>query len=46
MEGLGKLKNPMTSSEFVPATFGIVAQCLNELRYRVPHVFKIWIEKA
>jgi hypothetical protein len=36
MEGLGKLKNAMTSSEIEPATSRLVAQCLNQLRYRVP----------
>jgi hypothetical protein len=32
LEGLGQLKNPMTS-RIEPATFRIVAQCLNKLRY-------------
>jgi hypothetical protein len=36
LEGLGQLKNPITSSGFDPVIFGLVAQCLNELRYRVP----------
>jgi hypothetical protein len=37
LEGFGKLKkNPMTSSVFEPATFLLVALCLNQLRYRVP----------
>jgi hypothetical protein len=34
LEGLGKLKNPMISSVFEPATFRLVAQFLNQLRYR------------
>jgi hypothetical protein len=36
LEGLGQLKNPMTSSGIEPATFQLVTQCLNQLRYRVP----------
>jgi hypothetical protein len=35
LEGLGQLKNPMTPSEIEPATFWLVAQCLNQLRYRL-----------
>jgi hypothetical protein len=36
LEGLGQLKNPMTSSEIEHTTFGLVAQCLKLLRYSVP----------
>jgi hypothetical protein len=36
LEGLGQLKNPMISTGIEHATFRIVAQCLNQLRYRVP----------
>jgi hypothetical protein len=42
-EGLGKLKNPMTSEGLEPATFWLVAQCLNQLHYRVPPVIDIII---
>jgi hypothetical protein len=34
LEGVGQLKNPMTSG-FEPATFCLAAQCLNQLCYRV-----------
>jgi hypothetical protein len=40
LEGLGKLKKS-TSSRLETATFRLVAQCLNQLRYRVPHYFCI-----
>jgi hypothetical protein len=35
LEGLGQLKNPMTSSGIEPATFWLVTQCLNQVHYRV-----------
>jgi hypothetical protein len=36
LEVLGQLKNPVTSSGIEPATFRLIALCLNQLRYRVP----------
>jgi hypothetical protein len=36
LEELGQLKNLITSSGFEPPTFPLVAQCLNQLRYRLP----------
>jgi hypothetical protein len=39
LEGLGELKNPMTSSRFEPATCRLVAQCLNQLTLPLaPHL--------
>jgi hypothetical protein len=35
LEGLGQMKNPMISSEIEPTTFRLVAQYLDQLRYRV-----------
>jgi hypothetical protein len=35
MEGLGQLKNRITSSGIEPVTFRLEAQCLKQLRYRV-----------
>jgi hypothetical protein len=35
LEGLGQLKNPVTSSGYEPLTFQLVAQCFNQLRCRV-----------
>jgi hypothetical protein len=37
-EILCQWKNPMTPSEIEPATFWLVAHCLNQLRYRVTRV--------
>jgi hypothetical protein len=35
LEELGQLKNPMNSSGIEPATFRLVTQFLNQIRYRV-----------
>jgi hypothetical protein len=35
LEGLDRLKNLMTSNGIEPATFRLIAQCLNQLRYRM-----------
>jgi hypothetical protein len=39
LEGLGQLKNPMTSGT-EPATFRLVAQCLNQVRYYIGQIFQ------
>jgi hypothetical protein len=41
LEGLGPLKIPMTSLRIEPVTFRLVAKCLNQLRYLVPHPYAI-----
>jgi hypothetical protein len=42
VEGLGQMKNPMTSSGIEPATFQLVAQRLNQLHYRVYPMYRIF----
>jgi hypothetical protein len=37
LEGLGRLKIPMTSSGIETAIFRLLALCLNQLRYCVPN---------
>jgi hypothetical protein len=39
LESLGQLKNPTTSSEIENTIFRLAAQCLNQLRYRLPLSF-------
>jgi hypothetical protein len=36
LKGLGQLRNPIISSGIEPATFRLVALCLDQLRYHVP----------
>jgi hypothetical protein len=38
LEGLGQLKNPITSSGIKPMTFQLVAYCLNKLCYHAGHI--------
>jgi hypothetical protein len=36
LEGLSQLKNLVTTSEIEPATFRLVEEYLNQIRYRAP----------
>jgi hypothetical protein len=47
LEGLGQLKKKSTSSGPEPATFRLVAWCLNQLRYRVPpYALKLFCSRS
>jgi hypothetical protein len=39
LEWLGQMKNPETSSGIEPVSSRFVALCLNQLRYRMPHIY-------
>jgi hypothetical protein len=46
LEGLGKLKSPVTSSGIEPTSFRILSYCLNQIRYRVPLVVAVVVVAA
>jgi hypothetical protein len=46
LDGLAQLKNPMISSEIEPAIFRLVAECLNQIRYRVTRIGSATAEKG
>jgi hypothetical protein len=46
LEELGQLKNPVTSSGIEPATFQLVAQYLDQLRYCVSPTGFVYFSKT
>jgi hypothetical protein len=45
LEGLGQLKNTVTSSGINSATFQLLAYCFNQLRYNVPLLYCLGIKE-
>jgi hypothetical protein len=43
LEELGQLENPAISSGIESATYRLLAWCLNQLRYRVPPNYFVWV---